>query len=74
MFAPAQALSHVSQTTYILQVISINVIYLNKTRIVCFKGCTDILRNPALLSGGKEITRSTLIQMSILWEYLLFKF
>lgn len=69
-----QALSHISQIPYILPVISIKVIYLSKTKIVCFKGCTDILRNPALLNSGKEITCFTLIQMSILWEYLLFKF
>lgn len=54
-----------------------NGIYLNKTRIGCFKGCimfTDILRDPGPFNGGGEITYFTLLQKSILWKYLLFKF
>lgn len=33
---------------------------------------TDILRNPAPLNGGREITFFTLLQILILWKYLLF--
>lgn len=52
-----------------------NTIDLNKARPGCFEGCTmftDILRNLAPLNGRGEITFFTLLQMSILWKYLLF--